>query len=547
MHGMPKLTQRWWAAVIFPLLFVSLGCIFLPYAGLQNDEVLFATPDYHQPSSSLFAIPFGRYHVPLMQLSYLGALKTWLYAPILFRIRPSFLTIRLPALLLGAMTIGLFVWFLGKIHGQRAAWVGGALLATDTMFLLTTCFDWGPVVLQHFLLVAGLVLLVQFGASGNQVALFLGFVSFGLAMWDKALFSWMLIGLVIATAAVFSRQLWSRLTWAHLGRAAAGFCLGALPLIVFNAASGLETFRSNTSFTLSEMPLKVKALRTTWDGSALLTYFVYSSVAPGQPRQPDDAIERASAGLHDWFGERKRNALDACALAAMLLFIPLLWRRRARSILLFCLISTALAWLQMAVTRNAGGSSHHVVLLYPLPQCFLAVAFAEASEWPLLARWNLGGWLLSAVVFLLAAGNLLLTNQYLYQFARYGAAGSWSTAIYRLSDETKRFPGVPFVVDDWGILNPLTVLHRGRLQLIFVNETFPMLGVDENNRIWQQDLLQHAVWIGHTRPFQEFPDAADKVEKFAASLGFHKQVLELVPDRNGRPVYEIFRFERGTS
>ena len=29
--------------------------------------------------------------------------------------------------------------------------IGGLLLATDTTFLLTTCFDWGPVVLQHFL------------------------------------------------------------------------------------------------------------------------------------------------------------------------------------------------------------------------------------------------------------------------------------------------------------------------------------------------------------------------------------------------------------
>jgi len=549
MSVMPKLTQRWWSVFILPLFFVSLGCIFLPYAGLQNDEVLFATPDYHQPSSSLFTIPVGRYHVPVMQLSYLGALKTWLYAPLLFRIRPSYLLIRLPALLLGAMTTGMLFWFLRKIHGPRAAWAGGVLLVTDTMFLLTTCFDWGPVVLQHFLMMAGLVLLVQFAASGNRSALFWGFVALGLGMWDKALFSWMLSGLLVATVLVFSRELWSRLTGANLARAAAGFCLGALPLLVYNASSGMATFRSNTSFTLSEMPLKIKVLRTTWDGSALLAYFAYSSYSstPGQPREPDDAVERVSAGLHNWFGERGRNALDAGTIAAILFFIPLLWRRRARRILLFCLIAAGVAWVQMAVTRNAGGSAHHVVLLYPLPQCFLAVAFAEASELALLRRWNLGAWLLGAVVFLLAGANLLLTNQYLYQFARYGAAGTWSTAIFRLSDETKRFQGVELVVDDWGILNPLVVLHRGRLPLVYVESSFLEPGENEKQQAWEQGLLASDIWIGHTKEFREFPATAEKIETSAAALGLHKQIVELVADRNNRPVYEIFRFVRGPS
>jgi hypothetical protein len=36
--------------------------------------------------------------------------------------------------------------------------VGGLLLATDTIFLFTTSFDWGPVAPQHFLAMAGLAL-----------------------------------------------------------------------------------------------------------------------------------------------------------------------------------------------------------------------------------------------------------------------------------------------------------------------------------------------------------------------------------------------------
>src|SRR6266852_4358670 len=99
------------------------------------------------------------------------------------------------------------------------------------MFILTTCFDWGPVALQHVLLVADLLLVLKFAVSANPLALFCGFCCFGLGMWDKALFIWMLGGVVVAGLVVFHREVGSRLTWRNVGLAAAGFCVGALPLL----------------------------------------------------------------------------------------------------------------------------------------------------------------------------------------------------------------------------------------------------------------------------------------------------------------------------
>jgi len=542
-----KSNLRWWPIAAFPLLFFVLGWFLLPYAGLQQDEVLFATPDFHQTSSSIFTIPVDQFHVPVMLLSYLGALKTWLYAPLFLRTRPSYLSVRLPVLLIGAMTIGLFVWFLERVHGRKAAVAGGLLLATDTVFLLTTCFDWGPVVLQHFLAMAGLVLLVKFATAGSRLALSWGFIALGLGMWDKALFSWTLIGLAVATLAVFPREVWSRCTLANLGRAVTGFCLGALPLLIYNFSTGFDTFRSNSSFTLREMPLKVRALESAWEGSSLFSYLVSSPLAPGQPREPESVLERASAEVHSAFGEHTRNALSAGLLGAAVLFLALLWRKGARRTLLFCLIAMSLAWLQMAVTKNAGLSAHHIALLWPLPHWFMAVAFAEASEWNLLRRFQMGKWLFGAVILFLVAANLLLTNQYLYRFARYGAAGPWSDAIYRLSDATNRYPGSELVIDDWGILNPLVVLHRGRLPLIFIDESFLTPGESEKQHAWDQGLAQQHVWIGHTQGYRVFGPSVEKIEKSAESLGLRKQILELVPDRNGRPVFEIFRFARDPS
>jgi hypothetical protein len=59
------------------------------------------------------------------------------------------------------------------------------LIATDTSFILTTCFDWGLVALQHFLMIASLLLTLTFAASGTRLALFFGFFCFGLGMWTK--------------------------------------------------------------------------------------------------------------------------------------------------------------------------------------------------------------------------------------------------------------------------------------------------------------------------------------------------------------------------
>ena len=133
----------------------------------------------------------------------------------------------------------MLVRLLDSIHGRRAAWLGGLLLATDTTFLLTTCFDWGPVVLQHFLLVSSLIALLNFVRLGTKTALFWGCFLLGLGVWDKVLFLWILGGLAVAVLTVFPRELWMRLTFRNAALAAAGFCLGAL-LLTYNAASGSQ-------------------------------------------------------------------------------------------------------------------------------------------------------------------------------------------------------------------------------------------------------------------------------------------------------------------
>jgi hypothetical protein len=540
-------------ASVLPLLFFGVGLAFLPLVGIQDDEVLFAIADFHVPASTVFDIHVFNLEVPLMQRSYLGALKSWIYFPILNRIRPSYLTVRLPVLLIGTLTIWIFIWFLERAHGWKVAWVGGVLLATDSMYLLTTCFDWGPVALQHLLALAGLALLLKFTSTGKLSTLFWGFFWFGLALWDKALFFWLLSGLAVAAAVVYPRDLWSRCTAKNLGLAAAGLLLGALPLTAYNVVSNFNTFRSNSSFSISQLPSRLHALRITWDGEILFDYMVHAPWAPGSARKLDTRLEKVSDEVHSFFGFRYHyyNGLEPAFWLALAL-APLLWftsgsrgqqGRRARKTLLFCLIAFSVAWLQMAITKDAGLGAHHVVLLWPLPHWFLAVAFVEAAAWRPLQWKHAGAILLAAAVLFLAVENLLLTNEYFYQLVAYGPTKSWSDAIFQLSDEAGHIQADHLVVDDWGILNQLIVLHRNRLPLQFADTLFLAPGIDAPIRQWEQSWLDD-VWIGHTDPYQQVPGTNQRIVQLGRTAGFEKRMIETVPDRNGQPVFEIFRFVR---
>ena len=263
-----RLTPKWWPHALFALIFFSSGWMLLPYPGLQVDETLYAIPHFQ---SAAYAFKVGAHDLPLMLLPYVGTLKTFLYYPVLSLLPPSYLTVRVPVLFLAACTVWMFVRLLHTIHGRRAAWLGGLLVATDTTFLLTTCFDWGPVVLQHLLLVGALTAFLQFARFGTKSALFVGCFLLGLGVWDKVLFLWVLGGLIAAIFCVFPRELWRRLSIRNAAVATVAFCLGALPLLIYNAASGFATFRSGAGFGFDELEQKAIQLRYAWDGRILFT------------------------------------------------------------------------------------------------------------------------------------------------------------------------------------------------------------------------------------------------------------------------------------
>jgi 4-amino-4-deoxy-L-arabinose transferase-like glycosyltransferase len=521
-------------AALLCLLFVLEGSIFIPYIGLQNDEAIFSGAIY-PPPGFLHAVRIFGLRLPTMLMSYLGTFKAWLYKPIFAVVGPSIWSMRIPALLLGAATVWLLFVLIRRIAGARAALAATALLATDAAFVMTTCMDWGPVALQHLLLLTGMLLLWRFHEAGRWPFLAAGFFIFGLAMWDKALFSWALAGLVAGALAVFPRQLRSHLTWRNTGIAVVWLLVGATPLVQFNIQRRLATFRENTHFSAEDFSQKATLLRLSLEGGCLFGYMVRDEPPP-EPVEPANPMESFSVWLSHVCRQRRAGFLPyACLLAAALL--PWLWRTPARKPMLFAAVFVAVVWLQMAFTKGAGTGAHHVVLLWPFPHLFAGVGLAEASR--KLGRAGLGA--LIAVLVTVCGSNAVVLNQYLAKLVENGPTVVWTDAINPLSEYLRTVPAHHMYVWDWGIMNSLRILNGGKLPLELPHEE---VAGDDDSRAAAAALLTapDAIVVAHSEGNEIFEGVNERVRALARSAGYRPEVLKVIADRGNRPIFQVFRF-----
>ncbi len=516
-----------------------MGLTFLPQTGIQTDEALFAHGLYDTVDLA-HSISLFHHRFPLMLMSYIGALKSLLYIPIFRLWPPSAASTRIPVILAGGFTIWLFALLLRRLSGDRAAVIGLALLCTDTSFLLTTCFDWGPVVLQHLLAVSGILCVVCFHQQNKLRFLAAAFFLFGLGVWDKALFIWLLSGMGVATLLVLPGQLRKYLTLQNLATAIVAFAIGCFPLIRYNVRQKLATFRDNAAWNADEVRIKTRVLTTTFSGQALFGYLVRDET-DGPARQPRTPIDRLSMGLSELTDHPENGFLFYAFLTSLALTLWL-WRTPVRKPILFFLIAGVIAWLQMLFGNSVGGSVHHVILLWPFPALIIAIAFAEASR-----RLGRAGVLLVAAAVLIVAGRAaMVTNEYFARLVRNGPGESWSDAIYPLSDFLRRVKPSVIYLDDWGMFDNLRLLNKGILPLRIGNDPLskPQLDADDRQEVLARLAEADALFVGHPDGAELFPGVNAKLRTIAAEAGYRQETVAAIQDRNGRIIFEVLRFVR---
>jgi hypothetical protein len=509
-----------------------LAVLYIPYAGIQADEALFSAPLFpHIPKD--LPLPIRPHHVPLMVMTYIGSLKTLLYWPIFRIFGSSPWTLRLPVVLVGAVTIFIFYRLTGVSGGARAAAIGAFLLATDPVFLLTNTFDWGPVALEHAFLVTGCWLLYRFGSQAPSDAriwnLAGGFLCFGLALWNKAVFVWSLSGVLAGGLLVFWPEIRRALKPRIVTVAASAFVAGALPLVIYNLTHKSVTVTENAHLDPSNVARKFIQVEYAANGSSLFGYLAGEDWRPN-PKAPQSLRGRTAAWIHDHAGAHRATGFYY-VLGVLLLTAPWWWKSRAAR---FSLVFMTVSWLLMALTHDAGTSAHHVILLWPFPILFAAIALASLPWRPI--AWT------AAIV--MVAMNLLVLNQYLYQLERNGAGDVWSDALNPFSASLDTYGDRTLYVIDWGIFENLNLLHQGRLDFQILQG--PLMTESPSPKDLQQikSMLSDpsALVLDHVPEKEVFPEVGARLDRAAESFGYRRVVVRTIADSNGRPMFEILRF-----
>ena len=471
-----------------------------------------------------------------MLMSYVGTLKTLLLWPVFRRFGTGGFPIRESSLTIGAVSIWWFYLAMQRGAGNRAALIGCAALASDSLYLLTSTFDWGPVALQHFLIAAGVYGWMRFfypgssrppepakvvsAATGRRLWLAAGSFCFGLALWDKALAVWVLGGLALATILLANRQKLAAIGVRGLAISAVALSVGALPLLIYNVHTRGATLRENAGWTASQFPQKLNMLRITANGAGLLGYLTAEDRNTPVPHPvPAWAASLPSIG----------GSLTAYAFALALLLAPLAGPGARRGIA-FCLIALLVAWLAMALNPNAGNAIHHTILLWPLPQAIIGISFAAASR-----RLGSRGVLLAGgATAVLCVSCILMTAEYYRKAVRNGGTPIWSAAVSPLSESIGRSGAQVVYAMDWGILDPVRLLERNR----------PLMrnGINELNR--EMVTGDSHLFITHAPSALVIADSDSQAAAVAASFGYRPEVVQIIPDAFGREVFEVYRWTR---
>ncbi|HEX4165101.1 MAG TPA: hypothetical protein VHZ55_06455 [Bryobacteraceae bacterium] len=515
------------------LFFVAAGVLCAPLLGFEDDELIFVNIFWH-PNECFSRLPLlGGHAIPIMVVSYAGALKTWLYSPLLFFADPTVWLVRLPALLLAAFTIALTGRLLSLIAGSTASAMAVCLLATDATFLLTSTFDWGPVVLQHLLLVISLLLLIDWYGNQDHRLLFFGGLAIGLALWDKSLFLWQVTGLTTAFLFVgFAalRESWNR---RNLWLFARGVLLGALPLIAANFRHHFATVKDNGHASLAQLAPKAAFLRSALDGQAATAFLVDGAIASSdRTRHPFESIGLA---LNHVLGQAPSSWRFYPGLILILLGICIA-RGTQRKWILFFFVSGCVAWFQSAITRNAGNVIQHAVLFWITWYCALALSLTALFTSPVR-------YVRAAIVLIVSTlcvrGALGIGADYGELIAHPGTS-RWTNADTALTDLLLK-SGVRRVVEtDWGIKNVVRARSGDRIAVDKQSAALHAGSFDGN--VFNGCAASDCVVVAHA-PGRYVSAPADLEQTFRRN-GFSELGKTLVYDTHGVPGFELFHLGR---
>jgi hypothetical protein len=149
------------------------------------------------------------------------------------------------------------------------------------------------------------------------------------------------------------------------------------------------------------------------------------------------------------------------------------------------------------------------------------------------------------VIALVCLQNVLVDNQYLYNFQLVGGGSSWTDAIFPLKDALVESKAEHVNLMDWGAEFNILALTQGKLDVRWGAEPGDREIPNEADQRLLTVFLEQApesIWVEHIEPIEVTPGSAKRFAQRALERGYRKQPVETIHDRNGRPMFDLYRF-----
>lgn len=515
-------------------VFIYLASKYINMPGIYYDEITFVNAALGGIGDNfIYQRLLG---IPTMMMPYIGALKSWMYYPVFKVFGISAVTIRLPVILISACS--LWVWYLiGKklFANKLYPILLVVILATDPAFIFQSKLDWGPIVIQVFLMTLSIYFFLKIIIVQSTKSLWPLFFCLLLGIYNKLNFIWFVSAFGIAIIIFYSKTIFQLYRENKSDFILIFSIFGVLLLAEFIfliiPAYKLPIGSTNIDY-LSKFIQIIDLYKTTMDGSKVYNYII------GNVLNYPSLINYFSVIIFFiWCPTLffQKNQKDITV-------------RRLNKYILFFLTIFFLIFLQIALTKQAGGP-HHIMMLWPLHILIMSLMLSSIIQTIHCPQW------ISRTIFIiptaiLVVSQLLTVTSYEKAFRSNTFSYKWSPKIYQLADYiNKNSIDSDYVISvDWGTHNQLFALAPSntlRGKYIDYWPWFTDLHTRSTGAInwFDKTFFQHKkdLIILYSAPYQIVPNVRDNFFWFAKKYLQDYKLVKVINDEKDKPLYEVYR------
>ncbi|GEM_PF-3602295 len=526
----------WLICTAASILFCLLTLQHLRLPGPNTDEVFTAAPAVNFYNNTNHSEPpqidpsivpiFGR-GLPLMLMTYVGGVQTFLYVPVFLLFGDSIEVVRVVPIVLAVIALW-FAYFLFKYAFDRTvAVIAVFITVADPGFVFFVGRDFGPPALALLCKTAGLYFLLRWWRGKSTGYLMLASFVWGIGVYHKADFLWIIGATVVSALLLYYRELKTRLSLRVLLGAAAMFCFGALPFLVMNM------IRLGVTFTLfGQSTSQVNPFEAYVEGvgiRAQQTWELMSGVASF----------KLFMGESPSFGPMQTSLPLFVAAGLLLLAIAAGLERDARRRKKHLFIG-GLSVLVFLFTAKSPTTlmDHHLMALYPLIQGTCAAGWGSAFA-GVRARLKTG--ILTCILIGILGTSVAIVQQTYGALEKTGGRGYWSDAVYDLAAYLRN-EGRPIAAMNWGFTANLIVVSKGSLTVHRVYKEFFERGY--HAAVVEPYIAGDMLYLFRDPSVDVFAPTFDALGRAASAKGFVPELQASFTERDGREVYRLYHLRQ---